>query len=121
MWGWIGNLLILIGVWNLGNRKRIAFLFAIAGESLWAANAWAAGWYDLMFISMIAVLMAGRNWIKWGKIELPQSPYNTNVDTIVGCARKRDVPVCSTYDDPASKARALQDCPQPVAVTTDTL
>ena len=112
MLGWIGNILILVGVWNLGNRKRIAFLFAMAGESLWLVNALAAGWFDLAFISLVAVGMACRNWIKWG----PQTPYNTTV----GCEGE-NVPQQHASHEPTRKARALQDGPRPVAATTDTL
>jgi hypothetical protein len=36
---WIGNILIIIGLWAAGNKWRYAFLFSFIGETIWTIYA----------------------------------------------------------------------------------
>lgn len=64
---WLANLLILIGMWTLGNRWRHAFLFSIAGEVVWAIVAASRSQWELSFICAVFCVVAARNWVRWGK------------------------------------------------------
>jgi len=63
--GWAGNVLILIGMWLVGEKKRVCFLWTLVGESIWAGYALWLKMYDLSFICVIFALMAILNWRKW--------------------------------------------------------
>jgi hypothetical protein len=67
MLGWIGNLFIVAGLWGVGNKRRGAFLFSIAGEGAWIANAYSRGDWALTFICVVFLLMAVRAYVLWGK------------------------------------------------------
>ena len=67
MLGWIGNLFIVAGLWGVGNKNRNAFLFSIAGESAWIANAYLRRDWALTSICVVFLLMAVRGYIKWGR------------------------------------------------------
>lgn len=64
---WIGNGLIVIGLWKIGDKWRHAFLFSIAGETIWIAAALQTGDYALASICTIFNVMALRSWVKWGR------------------------------------------------------
>jgi hypothetical protein len=77
MLAWIGNLLIVIGLYKIGDKWRHAFLFSIAGEVLYIARSLAGRDYALAFICVVFCAMALRNWIKWGQDERrPLEPVN---------------------------------------------
>ncbi len=69
MLGWIGNLFIVLGLWGITSQRpyRNAFLFSIAGESAWIANAYGRSDWALAFICVVFALLAVRGWINWGK------------------------------------------------------
>ena len=67
MLGWIGNLFIVAGLWGVGDKRRHAFLFSIAGEGAWIANAHSREDWALTSICVVFLLMAVRGWIKWGR------------------------------------------------------
>jgi len=67
MLGWIGNIFILIGMWQVGNRWRHAFFFSIVGESFYVARSYYAQDWALFWICNIFLLMALRAWVKWGQ------------------------------------------------------
>ena len=67
MLGWIGNIFIVVGLWGVGNKNRNAFLFSIAGESAWIANAYLRSDWALTSICIVFLLMAVRGYIKWGQ------------------------------------------------------
>lgn len=67
MLGWIGNALIMVGLWRMGDKSRSAFLFSIAGETAWCANAYLRRDWALTTICLVFNIMALRNYIKWGK------------------------------------------------------
>lgn len=66
--GWIGNVLIVIGLWKVGDKWRHAFLFSIAGEVLWTIKATMTGQYDLAIICAVFCVLASRNWWKWREV-----------------------------------------------------
>ena len=67
MLAWIGNLLIVVGLWKIGDKWRHAFLFSIAGELAYIARSVAVGDWALAFICVVFCAMALRSWIKWGR------------------------------------------------------
>lgn len=62
---WLGNLLIVAGLWGVGSKRRNAFLFSVAGESTWIAAAYSRGDWALTAICIVFLLMAIRGWILW--------------------------------------------------------
>lgn len=63
---WIGNILIVAGLWGITDKRRNAFLFSIAGEGAWIANAYSRSDWALASICIVFLLMAVRGYIKWG-------------------------------------------------------
>lgn len=72
--GWVANILILIGMYLLGEHNRHAFLFSIAGEAIWGVMGALMGRWDLALICGIFCLGTFRNWLKWGADEKLQRP-----------------------------------------------
>lgn len=68
MTGWLANSLIVASWWFTGEKRRICFVLAIAGELIWAAKALHAGMYDLAAICAAFCIVAGYNWKKWGRV-----------------------------------------------------
>lgn len=64
---WVGNVLICLGLWHIGNKKRWAFLFSIAGETAWIIYATQIHLWSLTFICCVFWSLAIRSWVKWGK------------------------------------------------------
>ena len=67
MLGWFGNILIVVGLWGVGNRQRRAFLFSIAGEAVWVLHAANQQLWDLASVCVVFLVMAIRGYIKWGQ------------------------------------------------------
>jgi hypothetical protein len=65
--GWIGNVLIVIGLWKIGDKWRHAFLFSIVGEIIWIIKSLYFKQYDLAFICVIFAALSARSWYKWNK------------------------------------------------------
>lgn len=63
---WIGNIFICVGLWFIGNKKRWAFLFSVAGESAWIVYSIQKELYSLAFICTIFAGLAIRSYWKWG-------------------------------------------------------
>ena len=66
MISWIGNVFIVIGLWKIADKWRPAFLFSIAGETLWMVSAFLAANWALFAICGVFNVMALRSYIKWG-------------------------------------------------------
>jgi len=64
--GWLGNALIIAGAWNIGCKRRWGFLLSISGGCCWALEGLLIGKADLVFIESVMLLVALRNYIKWG-------------------------------------------------------
>jgi hypothetical protein len=65
--GWFANIFIVIGLWFVGNKRRSAFLFTVAGELLWTGYATYRQMWDLALICAVFAGLAARNWVLWGK------------------------------------------------------
>jgi hypothetical protein len=63
---WIGNLLILVGMYKVGEKCRTAFLWSIAGESCWIVVAAGRDLWSLAFICAVFCLVSVFNYRKWG-------------------------------------------------------
>ncbi len=64
--GWLGSALILLGAWHIGHKRRMGFTIAITGSLCWVYVGISNGMFDLVFIESAMILMAVRNWRKWG-------------------------------------------------------
>jgi len=64
--GWIANIIVLIGTFLVGEKRRSAFLWLAAGEALWAAVGLARKETDIAFVCIIFTVMALVNYYKWG-------------------------------------------------------
>lgn len=65
MLGWIGNVLLLLGVWLLAEKRRAAWLFTVVGNAVWLTQSVRAGMPDLVFIQFTMVILAARNYWLW--------------------------------------------------------
>jgi hypothetical protein len=64
---WVGNLLLCLGIWEIGNRRRVAHLYSAAGELAWIIKSLYGGLYDLAFMCVVFLVLALRCWFKWGE------------------------------------------------------
>lgn len=64
--GWIGNLALVWGIWEIGNRRRVAHLITCVGETCWIFKSVATQQYDLAVICTVFFVLAARCWFKWG-------------------------------------------------------
>lgn len=64
--GWVGNVFLVWGIWEIGNRRRFAHLLTVIGETAWIAKSLIVGQYDLAFICVVFLVLAARCWVKWG-------------------------------------------------------
>lgn len=72
MWqimGWIGNVILILGLWSVGNKVRSCFIYTVIGEVLWVIYAVHNRQWDLVTICAVFAVMAIRNFIKWGSDE----------------------------------------------------
>lgn len=65
--GWIGNILIWLGLWLVGRKDRKAFLFTIVGELVWVAYAAYYQWWDLSLSCIVFAAISAKNWVIWGR------------------------------------------------------
>jgi len=67
MIGWLANLLQIMGLILLGERRAAGWLFGIAAELLWVIHAGDNDFRNVQFISIIYICLAISNLVKWGK------------------------------------------------------
>lgn len=60
--GWIANIILIVGNWNIGNRKRWAFLVIAFGEAIWLYVSYTYDSTAMMFICAVFGAIAVRNW-----------------------------------------------------------
>ena len=60
--GWIGNILIVIGLWRIGSKKRDAFLWQAVGEVSWVVKSTYYEQWDLAFMCSVFTVLAVRCW-----------------------------------------------------------
>ena len=67
--GWIGNIFLIWGIWEIGNRRRFAHILTVVGEVAWIGKCLLSTpkMWDLAIICTIFLVLAARCWIKWGK------------------------------------------------------
>lgn len=65
--GWIGSLLLILGMWLVGSKKRSAFVFGVFGNLIWAIVGLQRNTPDLWFIATIMTMFNARAWFKWKK------------------------------------------------------
>jgi len=63
--GYLGDVFLVWGVWEMGNRKRYAHLVTVVGETCWIACSLARHEYELTFICVLFGLLAARAWWLW--------------------------------------------------------
>lgn len=67
MLGWFANILIVVGLWKLGNKVRSGFVWNGVGELFWIWHALNQQLYDLAAICVVFCVIAALNWVKWGR------------------------------------------------------
>ncbi len=65
--GWIGSVLLVIGLLAVGRRQRWGFIVGGVGETFWVYQSAVTGQIDLLVICIIFVLVYVHNWHAWGK------------------------------------------------------
>ena len=65
--GWVGDVLLVWGIWEIGNRRRIAHLWTVGGEVCWIIKSLVLGQFDLAIICVVFAGLAFRCWVKWGQ------------------------------------------------------
>jgi len=63
--GWLASLMLVAGLWLMGDRKWWGFAFTVAGELIWVAVAISRGMYDLAAVCFVFAAVAGRNLLAW--------------------------------------------------------
>ena len=63
--GWIGNVLCLLGIWQIGRKKRVGFLLTVASCAFWTAQGICIGSHELIFIEITLGALSFYNWRKW--------------------------------------------------------
>ena len=63
---WFANLLIIVGLYCTSPKRRWPFLVTAAGEAIYVASSVVRGQVDLAFICIIFMVLAIRNFNKWG-------------------------------------------------------
>ena len=64
---WIGDAAIIAGAWGIGNRRRGAFAFTVAGEIVWIVDAVRRQDWALACLCALFVILAMRSWVLWGR------------------------------------------------------
>ena len=65
--GWLGNLLILIALWQVGCKNRTGWLWSVAGNIIWCWYALNLSMWDMFFVDTVSLILAAYNWRKWGQ------------------------------------------------------
>ncbi len=63
--GWIANILIVLAIYQMGFKKRSAWLYSFLGNILWCWYAIELQLFDMLFIDAVALTLAARNWFLW--------------------------------------------------------
>ncbi len=65
--GWLGNFLVILGTWQVGNKRRWGFLALLASCFCWGAVGYQKGMLDLVFIEAVLGIVSVRNYLRWKK------------------------------------------------------
>ena len=66
----LAGILELIGIWKVGDKKKIAFVFYTFANLIWIYVAFHAHVYGLLLVVIPAIVMNIRNWLKWSREEI---------------------------------------------------
>jgi len=66
---WIGNLVIIVGLWKIGDKDRRAFLWTMAGETLYGIHTFLTGDWAIFCAVLIFFSIAARNYWKWNRAD----------------------------------------------------
>lgn len=67
MFGWIGNVFIVWGLWQVGNKVRAAFIYTMIGEAFYFVHVALRRDWAILAAVTIFFSLAARNWWKWGQ------------------------------------------------------
>ena len=68
--GWLGNIFLVVGIWLIGCKLRVGFLFALVGELWWTLYARRTDQWSLLFICVVFDVIYVINYWKWGKDDM---------------------------------------------------
>lgn len=63
--GWIGNLILVVAQWKVGDKARTAFLLMVVGELTWLVASILKESPSMSFLCVIFAGIAMRNYWKW--------------------------------------------------------
>jgi hypothetical protein len=66
--GWVGDVLLLWSMWEIGNKRRFAHLLTMLGEAAWIGKCLLVSphQWDLAVICGAFFILGLRCWLKWG-------------------------------------------------------
>lgn len=64
---WIGNVALLLDMYLVGRKSRLAWIFCIIGEALWIVMAIHTHLWALAFICAAFLFLGVKNWFLWRK------------------------------------------------------
>lgn len=62
---WLGFGLILLGNWLIGSKKKVGFIFIMAGSFIWVGIALSIQNYALAALNFSGALFMLRGWLVW--------------------------------------------------------
>jgi hypothetical protein len=65
MIAWIGNVLLLGSMWQLGKKQRSGWITQAIGAACWGVEGWLTGNLALVFIEAVFVVVNLYNFNKW--------------------------------------------------------
>lgn len=68
--GWIANVFLVLGNFFVGYKWRPALLLVAIGEAIWLVRCWQLAAWDMMFICVVFLILAIKNYWQWGKAEV---------------------------------------------------
>lgn len=64
---WLATAVTVWAAWEVGNKRRRAFLIFTAGCVLWTTWGLGAGAYGVVLTNVVFSAINIRNWLQWGK------------------------------------------------------
>lgn len=68
--GWIGNFILIVATYKIGDKKRYAFLLTFLGELVWLIASLMKGSPSMSFLCIIFGGLALINYWKWSYNEI---------------------------------------------------
>lgn len=65
--GWIGDALLVGGIWFLSEKKRWAFLVSAVGSVVWGVNGYTSGMWDLVALNIVFIAINIKGFVGWKK------------------------------------------------------